>query len=250
LIFIWMIMQMKKSDERLFQFKQFSLSDSKCAMKIGTDGVLLGGFASGFKAERVLDIGTGCGLLALMIAQKIDAKIDAVEIDKNAAEQARENFNNSPWHNRLKVYHTSIQDYTNICENQYDLIACNPPFFQNSLQSMNDQRTVARHNQSLNYAELFKCASKLISLWGKMTIIIPAEQYDEIREDTTRSGLNISEIVYVKPNPSLLPKRLIIVLTKAIINIPVEKTITIENGIRHQFTNEYKEIMKDFHPFL
>jgi tRNA1Val (adenine37-N6)-methyltransferase len=241
---------MKKSDIRLFQFKQFSLSDCNCAMKIGTDGVLLGGFASGFKAERVLDIGTGCGLLALMIAQKTDGLIDAVEIDKNAAEQARENFKNSPWHNRLKVFHTCIQNYTIDCENHYDLIVCNPPFFQNSLKCFNEQRTLARHNQRLDFSGLFICASKLISSNGKMIIIVPVELYNEVQKNLSISGLNISEKVFVKPNPDLKPKRLIIALSKETVNIPVEKTITIENETRHQFTDEYKQIMKDFHPFL
>jgi tRNA1Val (adenine37-N6)-methyltransferase len=241
---------MKKSDERLFQFKQFSLSDSNCAMKIGTDGVLLGGIASGFKAERVLDIGTGCGLLALMIAQKTDGLIDAIEIDKDAAEQAGKNFRNSPWHDRLKIYHTALQDYTIVCENQYDLIVCNPPFFQNSLQSLNEKRAVARHNHSLGFSELLLCAAELISSKGKMFIIIPVELYDDLQKYISKTGLKISEKFIVKPNPDLKPKRLIVVLSKAAVNILVEKTITINNGTRHQFSDDYKEIMKDFHPFL
>ena len=138
-----------------FRFKHFFVEDSRCAMKVGTDGVLLGRFAPMVQCScaRVLDVGTGCGLIALMIAQQaLKAQIDAIEIDKAAAEQARENFQASPWPDRLQAFAVRLQDWQP--EKKYDLIVSNPPYFQNSLKNPDKGREIARHTDTLSYEEL------------------------------------------------------------------------------------------------
>ncbi len=238
----------KKS--RLFTFKKFSLSDSHCAMKIGTDGVLLGGFASGFTSSRVLDIGTGCGLIALMIAQKSTARIHAVEIDPEASLQAAENFRNSPWYDRLQVFTCAIQDFKAPGEASYDLIVCNPPFFQNSLQSKTPERSIARHNCNLTFEVLFKSSSYLMAPGAKLIIICPANQEMDAVNSARDENLFLTHKVHIHPNPKHAAKRVICVLESEPINKVKEESMTIETNTRHHFSNTYKKLLEDYHPFL
>jgi len=135
-----------------FRFKQFTIEQEHAAMKVGTDGVLLGAWASAPGAgSRVLDIGTGTGLIALMMAQRTkDAAVDALEIDPSSASQAKENFQNSPWKKRLRCFPSSFQDFSSQCRKQYDLIVCNPPFFSGSKKTASKSKNLARHDDSLS----------------------------------------------------------------------------------------------------
>lgn len=135
--------------ESSFQFKEFTVFHDKCAMKVGTDGVLLGAWTECDNCKDMLDIGTGCGLIALMLAQKSAAFIDAIEIDNTAAIQAADNFKNSKWSNRLTIIHKSLQVHANSTSKKYDLIVSNPPFFENSLKTPLASRNIARHNEHL-----------------------------------------------------------------------------------------------------
>ncbi len=142
-------------------------------MKVGTDGVLLGAWADCDNAKRILDIGTGTGLIALMMAQRSQAQIDAIEIDEHASEQAIENVNRSPWASRVNVINKSLQDYSKVENKAYDLIVSNPPYFQNSMFAPDKKRTDARHNSNLELEDLLKGAKKLLSNDGKLSIILP-----------------------------------------------------------------------------
>ena len=124
-----------------FKFKQFTIHQDKCAMKVGTDGVLLGAWAECANAKGILDIGTGTGLIALMIAQRSNAKIDAVEIDETASKQAKENIKKSLWNDRIEILNISFQDFSKSTNEKYDLIVSNPPYFQNSLYAPDEKRT-------------------------------------------------------------------------------------------------------------
>ena len=179
-----------------FQFKQFFVRHDRCAMKVGTDGVLLGCW-SGYDAAaagsptiphryhyaRCLDIGTGSGLIALMLAQRFpDALIDAIDIDKAAVEQAAENFAASPWSDRLHAYCAKLQEWSIVNSQLYSLIVSNPPYFQNSLKNPDKGRQTARHTDTLSFSELIHHSTRLLSENGILALILPAEAESEVCE--------------------------------------------------------------------
>ncbi len=156
-----------------FEFKQFRIEQQKAAMKVGTDGVLLGAWTPIVDAQRILDVGTGTGLIALMLAQRSNARIDAVEIDKLASEEAEFNFAQSPWNDRLNVFNTNFQVFVNLPFVPYDLIVSNPPFFINSLKTKCAALSVARHDEMLSFDQLITGAKRLLSNTGRFCVIIP-----------------------------------------------------------------------------
>ncbi len=202
-----------------FRFKQFTVYHDRCAMKVGTDGCLLGAWtplpSSTTNPIHVLDVGTGSGLIALMLAQRLpNAIIDAIDIDPGAIEQATFNFAQSPWPNRLRAHLCSLQEWhshltpSSQWNGLYDLIVSNPPYFINSLPNPDQQRNMARHTDTLSYAELFSCCTQLLSPTGIFSIILPASAESEILStlNAKRSPLNapLSTLhttrVYSKPN--------------------------------------------------
>jgi tRNA1Val (adenine37-N6)-methyltransferase len=241
---------MKNSPERRFTFKQFSLSDSRCAMKIGTDGVLLGSVASRYQANRVLDIGTGSGLIALMIAQQTQAIIHAVEIDKEACEQADENFRNSPWKNRLIACNLALQDFIPAHDKKYDLIVCNPPFFQNSLPNNTRQKTIARHNHSLSFDDVFSFTSQRLSFEGILLMIYPADLDVSVCRISANHSLFVKEKLFIQPRPQDPAKRVISSFSAQGQRSVSESIMSIETGERHHYSEEYRELTYEFHPFL
>jgi tRNA1Val (adenine37-N6)-methyltransferase len=156
-----------------FQFKQFVVRQDKCAMKVCTDSCLFGAYLALEKAEEVLDIGTGTGLLALMVAQRSQARIDAVEIDPQAAQQARENVAASPWAGRIRVFPQSLQDFALTNHQRYDLILSNPPFFESSLRSPVATRTMARHTTGLHWDEILRFGEQFLRPGGSVWILLP-----------------------------------------------------------------------------
>jgi tRNA1Val (adenine37-N6)-methyltransferase len=166
-------MSYPQKKERIFRFKQFSVRHERSGMKVGTDGVLLGAWVDVTHAQQFLDIGTGSGVIALMLAQRTDpaAMIDAVELDTLAYEEACENFNASPWKEKINPYLSSIQNFATI--KKYDLIISNPPYFQNSFKPPAAQREVARHTGSLTFADLITAAEKLLRPTGRLNVILP-----------------------------------------------------------------------------
>lgn len=177
-----------------FQFKQFYVRHDRCAMKVGTDGVLMGCYAPvpDFPSH-VLDAGTGSGLIALMVAQKNPkAQIDAIDIDEAAVAQANGNFAASPWPDRLHAYHSSLQDW----KGTYDLVVSNPPYFQNSLKNPDEARKTARHTDSLSYEELLTHSLRLLSPLGSLAFIVPAEAEEEMR----RIASTLSLPAHFSPN--------------------------------------------------
>lgn len=198
-----------------FRFRQFYINDERCAMKVGTDGVLLGAWAGRFQENqplRILDIGTGSGLIALMLAERFpNAIITAIDIDNEAVEQALENFANSPWSNRLSAHSISLQEFSRIHLDAsyshsalYDLIVCNPPFFANSLRNPNPQRALARHTDSLPYESLLSDAASLLAREGTLALIYPAETMTQVIEQAMRYNLypmRLSHIFSKKGKP-------------------------------------------------
>ncbi len=196
-----------------FTFKQFHITDDHTAMKVGTDGVLLGAWAKG--GLKVLDIGTGTGLIALMMAQRFPtAQIDAIEIDKGALEDARFNVSQSPFNNRINIINSPLQDYKPCNETQeegiYDAIVCNPPYFINSLKNPLQQRTTARHTDSLSHQELIYHSKRLLKPNGSLSIIIPSNNKDILEAEAIFNGLPILKITNIKTKSSKPAKRCLI----------------------------------------
>jgi tRNA1Val (adenine37-N6)-methyltransferase len=239
---------------QLFRFKQFSLSDNGCAMKIGTDGVLLGATVANIAESRnpqfILDIGTGCGLIALMAAQKCNARIDAIDIDAGAIAVAVENFSNSPWAGRLNAIHSSLQDFKLPFGQKYDIIVSNPPYFQNSLPSQKESRTLARHNRSLSFEELFRFSSAMLSSSGVLSVIYPSDFESEIKVIADHNNFAEYDKIYIKATVAHKPKRIISSYSNGVERNPVTTLLSIETSVRNIFTDAYMDLTRDFHPFL
>ncbi|MFJ5159653.1 tRNA1(Val) (adenine(37)-N6)-methyltransferase [Pantoea sp. NPDC088449] len=160
-----------------FTFKQFFVAHDRCAMKVGTDGVLIGAWAPVAGVRRILDIGCGSGLIALMLAQRTPqpVEIDAVELEANAASQAQENMQASPWADRITVHHQDIVSWSEQCEKRYSLIVSNPPFFAPGMASSSAERDAARSTTTLDHRTLLRCAAQLIEEEGLFCVVLPAE---------------------------------------------------------------------------
>lgn len=152
--------------QQTFIFKKFSIHQHKCAHKVGTDAVLIGSWAKVNEARTILDIGTGTGIIALMMAQKSRATIDAIDIEQSSYEQATENASHSIWADRIKVYHTSLQDFANKTTKKYDAIITNPPYFVDSSKAPDEERSHARHTDTLTFADLISGVKKLLNDTG------------------------------------------------------------------------------------
>jgi len=229
-----------------FQFKQFTVYQDKTAMKVGTDGVLLGVLACrDRKAKRILDIGTGTGLVALMMAQRFeDAHIDAVEIDADAACQAQENFSLSPFASRLRVIQSDIANYE--AEERYDLIVSNPPYFIDSLQAPDTQRNIARHAVTLDCETFASAISRLLSDDGECAVIYPADSIDILKASLERRGLRTLKTVFIRPNAQKAAKRAVVTFAQTCSSEARIQEIIMEEE-RYKYTKEFGELVKDFY---
>lgn len=231
-----------------FIFKQFEIKQNKSAMKVGTDGVLLGAWCNvPDKTCRILDIGTGTGLIALMVAQRCkQAYIDGIEIDKEAANEAAENCAKSPFFNRINIIHSALQQYQPVLK--YDLIVCNPPYFNNSLKNPDKNREIARHTTTLNFDELLKYSIRLLNPNGILALILPYDEKNNFMEYVYKSEFKIKrETEVYSTKTSLNAKRIMMEFCLTDSNMIIEKNkITIEKE-RHLYTSEYIDLTKDFY---
>lgn len=227
-----------------FKFKQFTVNHDRCAMKVGTDGVLLGAWAGYEGAGHILDIGTGSGLVALQMAQRFPkAEIEGIEIDEMAAEQAKENVENSPWNKRIRIIHTDYKQFAP--EQKYDLILSNPPFFVNGLHCPDMQRKQARHADDFDFKQFFQKAFLWLNDTGKLTIIFPASGKDEIASIAQQQGLYLTEQLTIYPKPDSQPNRTILVFEKRKKTF-TEYTLVIRLTDK-VFTDDYVKLTKDFY---
>ncbi len=215
-------------------------------MKVGTDGVLLGAWADVENRKRILDIGTGSGLIALMIAQRNSvASIEAIEIDPGAARQALNNTSQSPWRNRIDVIHISLQDFARSSKTTFDTCVCNPPFFDSSFPSANNTKRMARHTTKLSRESLFDSVVKLLEFQGSFSLILPFDQLQNTLDIATEFGLHLQRQTFVRPQPDQAYKRVLLEFGFAEIE-PKTDEFAIER-IRHQFTPEYERLTSQFH---
>jgi tRNA1Val (adenine37-N6)-methyltransferase len=232
----------------MFTFKQFSVLQDKTAMKVGTDGVLLGAWAPiNHNPFSVLDIGAGTGIIALMLAQRTNAEqIDALEIDEDAYEEAVENFENSPWGDRLFCFHAGLDEFIEEPEDEYDLIVSNPPFYAEDYKSENEQRDLARFQDAMPFEELVEAADLLLSENGILAIILPFKEEEKFIALAKESELYPVKITRVKGTPTAVVKRSLLAFSRNQTAQPEVDELTIEID-RHVYTSEYIELTKDFY---
>ncbi len=232
----------------VFQFKQFSVNQDQTAMKIGTDGVLLGAWTPiENNPISILDIGTGTGIIALMLAQRCDAEqIDALEIDESAYEQAVENFENSPWGDRLFCFHAGLDEFIEEPEEEYDLIVSNPPFFSEDYRSANEQRDLARFQEAMPFEELVEAADLLLSENGIFSVIIPFNEEDRFIELCAEVELFPIKITRVKGTPNTKIVRSLLAFKRFELAVLTSDELVIEIN-RHEYTSEYIALTKDFY---
>lgn len=230
--------------EKTFRFKQFSVLNDRTAMKVGTDGVLLGAWCPVEGIHRVLDVGTGCGVIALMVAQRnSEAVITGIDIDEGAIEEAGLNFANSPWGERLTA---TLADFNDLkgCD-RFDLIVSNPPYFTDSLLPPDASRTLARHTCSLTYRQLIVGATRLLTSEGSLALISPTDAESDIIDAATFASLPVRTKNRVIPVEGATPKRTLWLLSRR--DTPyTENTLTIAHP-DGSFTKEYIDLTKDFY---
>jgi tRNA1Val (adenine37-N6)-methyltransferase len=229
-----------------FSFRLFTIKQERSAFKVGTDSVLLGACADLSGTERILDVGTGTGLLAIMAAQRTGAIISAIEPDKDSFGQAVENALSCRWADRINVVHSDLLSFAYENEQKFDSILTNPPYFRDSLRNPDEKKSSARHAFSLSSDDILKGSSLLLKPSGSLQLILPYEEGTLFIAEASGYGFFCNRIIKVKPNPTGKVIRLIMKFERT--KKPVhEKFLTIETGVRHQYTEEYKEVTKDFY---
>ena len=215
-------------------------------MKVGIDGVLLGVWAPIGEAKNILDVGTGTGLIALMLAQRSSSMITAIDIDQDAVFQARENTLNSPWKDRVAVHSSSLQEFAANESTTFDLIVSNPPYFVNSLKNQDKNRATARHTDSLTHEELINGSLKLLSAEGRLCIILPVNEGMQCVDFAQSKGLFCSKLVKVFPKLGVAAKRLLLEFGFTKVDTVLSELV-IETEVRHQYSDQFSLLAKDFY---
>ena len=231
-----------------FKFKQFTIEQDRCAMKIGTDGILLGAWVELKNPYSILDIGAGTGVIGLMMAQRSDAGlIDAIEIDDEAYEQCVDNFENSPWNDRLFCYHASLDEFAEEMhdEEKYDLIISNPPFYTEDYKGNDEARNQARFEDALPFEDLLNYAASLLSENGEFAVVIPFSEGEKFLEIAKEVNLYPNRITRVRGTQGTPLKRSLIQLSFS--ESELEENELIIEIARHEYTPEYIKLVKDFY---
>jgi tRNA1Val (adenine37-N6)-methyltransferase len=229
-----------------FRFRQFSVEDDQCTMRIGTDAVLLASWINPENRSQILDIGTGCGVIALMMAQKCNAAITAIDIDEDSARQASENFRNSPWNHRMNALHCSFQEFTRLSGDKFDLVMTNPPYFRNSLKSPIKTRNIARHDDLLNARDLISGLIRILKADGKFTLILPAGDAAAFQAIANEHNLFLTRQMQVKSKPGMKPKRIAMEFSYSHPGSLTDEEIIIRCE-DNSFTEAYRELTRDFY---
>jgi tRNA1Val (adenine37-N6)-methyltransferase len=230
----------------MFRFKQFNVDQTGCAMKINTDGVLLGSIATATNPERILDIGTGTGVIALMLAQRYrDAQIDAVELDAVAAKTATENFSNSPFNSNLRVFVSDIADFFKENEHAgYDLIISNPPFYINALESPKANKSLAKHANIEFFENLIKDIASHLSPHGLCWMVLPVQTAIFIKELTAQNDLYLQKVITVHSFEDSEPHREIVCVGFKEVSAEMVKFVIYES--KDVYSDEYKTLLQPY----
>jgi tRNA1Val (adenine37-N6)-methyltransferase len=228
-----------------FQFKQFGVHQDQCAMKISTDGVILGAYAGSGNPEKILEIGIGTGVVSLMLAQRFpEAHIIGVEIDQGACLQATFNAYNSPWANRLNFRFQSFQDYYKSENQKFDLIICNPPYYPDHLKSNDKRKNLAFHNDSLPFSNLVEGTGRLLTSEGDFWVILPLNQMKSFETVALKAGLFPNHLLIVRDNPEKPVLR--VIRSFSFTNKIVASNELIIKDYQNKYSESYAELLKDF----
>jgi tRNA1Val (adenine37-N6)-methyltransferase len=230
-----------------FAFKKFLIHQDKCAMKVGTDAVLLGSWVNAVNPENMLDIGTGTGIISLMLGQRFQGNIDAIDIDGSAYLQALENIENCGWGTRIRVYHTSFQDFLNSTSKKYDLIVTNHPYFTRCSKARGQERHLARHNDLLPFCELTSGVASILKPEGRFCLVLPYDGLECFVALAKKSKLYLTRLTRVKTTEEKSKtKRVLMQFEKSPTGFS-EDMLIIEKNQRHQYTEEYKNLTREFY---
>ena len=231
-----------------FEFKKFRIQQDKCAMRVSTDAVLLGAWVAPGNSKSILDIGTGSGVIALMMAQKSSAaEITAIDIDEASTEQARSNVDGSPYAGRVKVEHCAFQDFVQRHKEQFNLIVTNPPFFIDSLKNSTGSRTIARHTDRLSFDDLILGVKKLLHEKGKFCLILPKNEAVTFRSKAEAAGLYLSKLLRVRTTSEKSSEKRHLMQFEFKESEFSESTLVIEADSHRNYTQEYKDLTRDFY---
>lgn len=233
-------------DCRPFFFKKFGLFHHRSTMKIGTDAILLGRWTEVSENDEVLDIGTGCGLIPLMLAQKGIKSADAVEIDNDSYEEAAQNFSNSAWNSRLSAIHDDIKHYAEICEKKYDLVVSNPPFYFGDNIPEKAKKGLARHTNTLSYNDLLSSVKKIMKPEGRFSLVLPAIESKTFLKDAENQGFYLEKELLIVPIEGKEPNRINMQLVVSQVDNIKTETFVLRHS-DHSFTKEYKDFLKDYY---
>jgi tRNA1Val (adenine37-N6)-methyltransferase len=215
-------------------------------MKVGADAVLLGAVVHAEDAEKILEIGTGCGVISLILAQRSKAMVNAIEIDEESVKQAFGNVISSPWKDRIKIIHSTLQAYSNHTSEKYDLVISNPPYFSRSLKSDDWKRNLSRHNESLTIQELVKGVSDILAAKGSFWLILPVNESSDFMDEATMAGLFLHYAMKIIPKAGKPYHRVIMQFRNIWINEVKEEMLVIKNE-DGSYTGAYKNITRDFY---
>lgn len=237
---------MENQEHRPFHFKHFSLFHHRSTMKTGTDAVLLGAWTSTRNTHRILDAGTGCGIISLMLAQRSNAFIDALDIDLASAEEAAFNFSRSQWKHRLTAIHADLQDYVQSSVFKYDLIVSNPPFFTSSFKTKHPRRNLARHTDTMNPGMILNAADTLLHPSGRLSIVLPFNEGWLFVKQAGQAGFGVNRLLHIIPVRGRRPNRMNIEFGK---QSPADEwtgefVIREANG---NFSPDYLALLKDYY---
>ncbi len=232
-----------------FRFRQFEVEDESGSQRVGTDAMLLGAWAEPGNALKILDIGTGCGVLALMMTQKTAAFTDAIDIDHASVKEAQANFERSPWHGRLRAIHSSLGEFISAAEvHTYDFIISNPPFFEKLLRSPFTRRNIARHDHSMTHEHLVMGAATLLAPGGIFAVVLPYGTFNDFTRLCNRSGLYLKRCLAVSPRPSAPPGRILMEFSITGSTLSTAPAMAIRDSSGN-FSAEYLALTYPFHFF-
>jgi len=227
----------------LFHFKQFSVSHSQSTMKVGTDAVLLGAWMPlPENCKTILEIGSGCGVIALMLAQRTNANITGIDIDKESVIEAKKNAENSPWKNNVQFYHENVQFFAQTNIEKFDVIVSNPPFFENSLKSPNRNKNISKHTDMLSFENLAGAVNILLSNTGCFGVILPMNCVEKFEKIMFFFHLYIIKKKLIYPTPAKKANRMLMLFERKPAACQEEKLTIRENG----YTSEYLELVKEY----
>jgi len=228
-----------------FQFKQFRIDQRRSALKVGTDGVLLGAWCVVEGIKRILDVGTGTGVISLMLAQRSEAHISSVEINEDTCLDAQHNFQNSPWSERLELYFDDFNNFQKFYTSSFDLVVCNPPFFKQSLKSSDPASSIARHDVSLSFEQLITGAKKLLTDHGRLAVILPFEALDDFRETARLADFYLSRKTTIIPKIAKPPKRVLLEFSILATYPEANELVILLDS--QTFSEEFLELTKEFY---